>query len=282
MNDLREVAGARAAGSSTGAASSGTGATASAPSPLPSLGARRLETRTKLLDAAVEVFAEAGLQGASVLAICSRAGFTRGAFYSNFRSKEQLFLALLEREFAQRADNLRAKANELEPVLREQRSCISPPQAANYIVDFFAPSHDATAWFVLEAEFLLLAMRDPSIAPGYHDFMERFYADIAGVVERVITAAGRRFSMPVENAMPVLSGVYERALQSAALRGNDGGSVAFETLGERLAELLFAITEDAATPAAPQPAATTLRRATPGDPPPISPGFTPPKRLRLF
>jgi len=47
---------------------------------------RREATRQKLLDAAGLVFAEEGLDAASVEAICERAGFTRGAFYSNFDS----------------------------------------------------------------------------------------------------------------------------------------------------------------------------------------------------
>ncbi|MBL3699380.1 TetR/AcrR family transcriptional regulator [Leucobacter luti] len=212
-----------------------------APDPTPS--ARRQETRTRLMDAAVEVFAEDGLQGAAVETISARAGFTRGAFYSNFESKEQLFLELLTREFERRAADLDEKARMLEPTLRERAGCVDPAEAADYIVQFFTPSQDATAWFVLEAEFLLLAMRDPSLAPGHHDFMDNFYASISGVVERVLQAAGRRFVIPVERAILVLSGVYEHALRTAALAGTDP-SGAFTELGDRLAELLFALTEE--------------------------------------
>lgn len=206
------------------------------------LSARRRETQLRLLDAATEVFTETGLQGASVEAICARAGFSRGAFYSNFSSKEQLFLALLEREFQHRAHDLAAKAAELEPALRASGGIISPDEAAQYITEFFGPADDATAWFVLEAEFLLLAMRDPSTAPGHQQFMESFYENISGAVEQVLAAAGRRFSFPAERAMPVLSGVYERALRATALGGPDAQSE-LDSLGTRIAELLFAITE---------------------------------------
>ena len=62
---------------------------------------RRAQTRTALLDAAGRVFVERGFAGASVEAIAAEAGYTRGAFYSNFSSKEELFVALLqERAFA--------------------------------------------------------------------------------------------------------------------------------------------------------------------------------------
>jgi AcrR family transcriptional regulator len=57
---------------------------------------RQAETRQALLDAAAAVVIERGLAGASVEAICAEAGFTRGAFYSNFESKEQLFVELLQ------------------------------------------------------------------------------------------------------------------------------------------------------------------------------------------
>ena len=57
---------------------------------------RRAETRQALIDAAARVFVERGFVGASVEAIAERAGYTRGAFYSNFASKEELFAELLQ------------------------------------------------------------------------------------------------------------------------------------------------------------------------------------------
>ncbi len=56
---------------------------------------RRAETRHRLLDAAQAVFIRRGFDGASVEEITAEAGYTRGAFYSNFESKEQLFFELL-------------------------------------------------------------------------------------------------------------------------------------------------------------------------------------------
>ena len=58
------------------------------------MSARRQATRERLMDAAVELFGERGVLGASVEEICERAGFTRGAFYSNFESMDELFLTL--------------------------------------------------------------------------------------------------------------------------------------------------------------------------------------------
>ena len=57
---------------------------------------KQAETRARLLDAAEQVFLRSGLQGSSVEEIAAEAGFTRGAFYSNFKSKEELFVELLQ------------------------------------------------------------------------------------------------------------------------------------------------------------------------------------------
>ena len=59
-------------------------------------GERRAETRQRLLDAAAELFAERGVEGASIDAIAERAERTSGAVYDHFESKTGLLLALLE------------------------------------------------------------------------------------------------------------------------------------------------------------------------------------------
>ncbi len=58
------------------------------------------------MSAAAEVFSERGLQHASIDEVAARAGFTKGAFYANFASKEELFLAMLEERFAERLEQI--------------------------------------------------------------------------------------------------------------------------------------------------------------------------------
>jgi AcrR family transcriptional regulator len=69
---------------------------------------RQAETRSRLLDAAERVFLRRGLHGSSVEEISAEAGYTRGAFYSNFKSKDELFVELLQdrvyRNYAQMAE----------------------------------------------------------------------------------------------------------------------------------------------------------------------------------
>jgi AcrR family transcriptional regulator len=63
---------------------------------------QQAETRKALLEAAARVFVERGFAGTSVEAIASEAGYSRGAFYSNFESKEELFAELLQQRVYER------------------------------------------------------------------------------------------------------------------------------------------------------------------------------------
>src|SRR5437016_459615 len=67
----------------------------------------RDDTREKLFEAAARVFEEQGIGGASIEAIAAAAGFTRGAFYSNFKSKDELIIAMLEDHVEQSVGRIR-------------------------------------------------------------------------------------------------------------------------------------------------------------------------------
>lgn len=59
---------------------------------------RKQETRQLLLESAAKTFAQLGFHGASVDKIAEFAGFSKGAVYAHFQSKEELFLAILEQQ----------------------------------------------------------------------------------------------------------------------------------------------------------------------------------------
>jgi AcrR family transcriptional regulator len=67
---------------------------------------QQAHTRSRLIHAAGTVFARRGLHRASIDDVAEEAGFTKGAFYANFASKEELFLAMLEEHFAARLEEL--------------------------------------------------------------------------------------------------------------------------------------------------------------------------------
>ena len=93
---------------------------------------RQTQTRAALLQAAGEVFVERGFHRASVEAITERAGYTRGAFYSNFSSKHELFSELLQ-STVYRAYRLMVEAqlesDEPVPTARESAKTLALIQA---------------------------------------------------------------------------------------------------------------------------------------------------------
>ena len=81
---------------------------------------KQVETRKRLLDAAERVFLRRGLQGSSVEEIAAEAGYTRGAFYSNFKSKDELFVELLQARVYHRYAQMAKDAQEQPEVPRKR------------------------------------------------------------------------------------------------------------------------------------------------------------------
>jgi len=74
----------------------------------PTRGERQAATRAALLRSASRLICEHGMDGASIDRIAAQAGYTKGAFYANFASKEELFLVMLDEKFAAELERLRA------------------------------------------------------------------------------------------------------------------------------------------------------------------------------
>ena len=113
---------------------------------------RREQTQERLLDAAGRVFARRGFHDASVDEVAEAAGYTKGAVYSNFRSKEELFLALLDRRLAGQLEQVEALyAIESSEELRDAMHGRTEEELA-----------EARDFAVLIVEFWLYAMRHPA------------------------------------------------------------------------------------------------------------------------
>lgn len=114
---------------------------------------RRQLTREHLLDAAAQVFAERGFHGATLDEVARVAGFTKGAVYSNFESKDDLFLALFKANYE----------HEMAELVATLDSSAVPP--ANRLSDFVAliqsESREARTSTLLYMEFWLYAARNP-------------------------------------------------------------------------------------------------------------------------
>src|ERR1035438_4426893 len=69
---------------------------------------KREVVRRRLLDAALEVFAERGFASANLDQVAAAAGLTKGAIYSNFTSKDDLFFAMMKDQALHRVEAVRA------------------------------------------------------------------------------------------------------------------------------------------------------------------------------
>jgi AcrR family transcriptional regulator len=115
----------------------------------------KARTRDRLITAATRVFARDGYWGASVDTIAEQAGFTVGALYSNFATKEELFLAVLERHCELELRDLCALAD----------TANDRPELLAAVTERFATlTEEQREWEVLWVELWLYGQRHPEAA----------------------------------------------------------------------------------------------------------------------
>jgi AcrR family transcriptional regulator len=110
----------------------------------------RDQTRERLLSSAAVIIAKKGIAAASVEDITAHAGYTRGAFYSNFESKLDLFIELLKRDHENIHQDLQRLLDTRQPIEDIQR------QLTLHYLQAYRDSSN----FILWAEARLLALRD--------------------------------------------------------------------------------------------------------------------------
>jgi AcrR family transcriptional regulator len=110
-------------------------------------------TRRKLLNSAHRVFARDGFEAARIEDIAAGTGFTRGAFYAHFKSKEDVFFALLEQQVKEHVQNIRAL---LEP-------CSSVEERVQTMRNYYLARVADRQWVMLVLEYKLFAVRHPNL-----------------------------------------------------------------------------------------------------------------------
>lgn len=182
--------------------------------------ARRERTRERLLDAAAQVFARVGFGAASVEAIAEAAGFTRGAFYSNFESKEHLFLELTDRQFRDQLVALESAVSSVGAGVLHgshvDRGAIRTVLAL--VTEGKAPE---ARWHLVGVEFELLAMRDPDVGAAWRAQQRTMRAELAEALTRLLARVGLRFVVDAGVAVELLRGTYEAAARDAYAAGRD-------------------------------------------------------------
>jgi len=148
---------------------------------------RRQLTRTALMEAAAEVFARRGFHAASLEEIAEAAGFTRGAIYKNFESKEELFLAVLDRRIEQQLAYFSDAF--------EQGGVDAAMDPAKMAETWHVIGGDP-AWAPLDLEFRLYAMRNPEVRARLAAHERTFRNAVARFIEENTSAMGITLTIP--------------------------------------------------------------------------------------
>lgn len=175
----------------------------------------RENTRARLMDAAFEVFAEVGLDAASVEAICERAGFTRGAFYSNFDSKDELFLDLVSDVAEQKLEAVTARVRQMK------QSGEVPANPASIVQQVVDVSLDSRQGVLLMSEIRIRAMRDRRTAQAYLAWQNGMTERVQGIIDDIVRGYGLRLRIPAEDFARIILHSWEANSANALIEGLD-------------------------------------------------------------
>jgi AcrR family transcriptional regulator len=133
-------------------------------------------TRLRLIDAAERLFVRRGFDDASVEEISEMAGYTRGAFYSNFDSKDQVFLAVIDRRRPKALDDILQRVSE-------------PVERVAAVRNWFANQWRFKDFIALRMEFSRRAFRDRSVRTHLAELLRQELETYSATVGRFLCAS---------------------------------------------------------------------------------------------
>lgn len=200
----------------------------------------RAEVRERILAAAEREFIERGYAGANLASIARRAGFTKGAVYSNFESKQSLLTAMLSDRSA------RVSRSALSRLARAgARDADLAERAADLLAGEVIANRE---WNRLLTELALHAAEDPEAARGYADFRQAQRMALARALADNSAALGLRPDADLDGpAFLLVTTMTAMAIERAA----DPRTVSRRRIASALTTVLTALIEQAAEPQGP-------------------------------
>jgi|SRR5690625_437834 len=135
---------------------------------------RKQKTKKQLLDKATEMFAEQGFHNTSLNKIATSLGYTKGAIYTHFKSKQELFLAVFQQQQKDDIETISEFVNQYPLIL-------------DFI--YAMESHhkfereNNQVWSILRLEFLLQALREDELRIKLSKIVEQSRIQIANLLE---------------------------------------------------------------------------------------------------
>lgn len=158
---------------------------------------RRAETRARMLDAAFRVFAAKGFGQVRIDDVCEAAGYTRGAFYSNFDSLDELFFALYDERAAviaaQVAAALSAAPTDDDAAAADTDDAAGMQPSIDAVIERTAATLLLDReWLLVKTDFLLHAARNPAVAAR----LATHRAQLRAAIEGRLATLGDRLALP--------------------------------------------------------------------------------------
>lgn len=177
----------------------------------------RLETQQRLIDATKLIMVTRGVEGCTLERITQAANFTRGAFYSNFHSKEELFIAVAEEEYEDGILRINAFTEQIHDTLINQPS----PDAMDHddlvlvlseiLVAFLSHMQLNRNFFILHSEFLIRSARVPEWAEQFSAINHEFVLTLGRALDTIMDHLGRTLSWRSEAVAQAVIGIVLRA-----------------------------------------------------------------------
>jgi AcrR family transcriptional regulator len=192
---------------------------------------RRANTRARVLDAAVEVFAERGARRVTVDDLVTAAGFTRGAFYSNFSSIEEVLLEAFKAES--------------ERMLGLFHAAMTAPSNDQFNVAeaIAALGRAGDRWFVLQTEMMLFSLRDDQARRAAGEQIHLLDNQLRALIAEVLKRLGRVATVSEDILAQALMAAFMHSLASRVLHPDS------DTADELLENLVPQLLEGLSVPA---------------------------------
>ena len=155
---------------------------------------KRTNTRARLIEAAADVIVSKGIAGARIDDVVKQAGFTRGAFYSNYSSLQDV----LTEAIVSRSNAL------LEKIAQAVDSIEGPPTMTSLMELLEAIRPEARTIYLLKTEYTLHRLHHPGTPQIPETSSAAFTAKLSGTIEKVLTRMGRRPTVPTVNLADIV------------------------------------------------------------------------------
>jgi AcrR family transcriptional regulator len=196
---------------------------------------KKARTRAQLIDAAATVFARRGYLAASLDEVAEEAGLTKGAVYSNFDSKEDLFSAVIDERFDKPLEHEVEAIGEIEGTQQERAMA-----GARLFIDAVQQEREL---FLLALERRIYVARHPEHAPA----LVARYREQLGRVAEMIADQSKKFGLPLPLPPGQMAIAVEALSQGMELqRLVDPEGVPDDLLG-RVYALLFQLADEQTT-----------------------------------